>query len=247
MLRRLVGDLHVHTFLSPCAAREMSPRAVVARCVALGLDIIAITDHNSGLNVEQTVFEARGTELAVIGGIEVQTREEVHVITLLPDLESLAKWDASVRRALPPGQNTPEIFGEQWVVNPRAGSTRQETAFLAARTTLSIDEVVSRVGRLGGLCIPAHVDRPSFSMLGQLGFIPPHLDLPALEVSRNVNEDQARRTLPAAAGRRLVCSSDAHTLSDIGTGCSVFTVERPTLPEIIMAVRGEGGRNVEIE
>ena len=115
MVRAFAADLHVHTYLSPCAAREMSPQAIVGRCLELGLDIIAPADHNSAANVEAVASAAAGTGLVVICGMEVCTKEEVHVLTLLPDARAMAEWESKVASSRAPGTNVPAIFGEQWV------------------------------------------------------------------------------------------------------------------------------------
>jgi hypothetical protein len=247
MLRAWAADLHVHTFLSPCASRDMSPGAVVRRCREVGLDIVAITDHNAAGNVARAMAEAATAGLVVVPGMEVCTREELHVLTLLPDLSRAAQWDAVVRRALTPGENVPEIFGEQWVQDACTGVISNETALLAAPTRLSLEDVVRKVTALGGACIPSHVDRAAFSILGQLGFVPEGLDLAGLEISRVVGRKEALLRMPHIAGYGLVSSSDAHSLDEIGLGCSLLWIEAPTAAEIVLALRGALGRRVEIE
>ncbi|MDD3598775.1 MAG: PHP domain-containing protein [Bacillota bacterium] len=247
MVRAFAADLHVHTYLSPCAAREMSPQAIVGRCLELGLDIIAPADHNSAANVEAVASAAAGTGLVVICGMEVCTKEEVHVLTLLPDARAMAEWESKVASSRAPGTNVPAIFGEQWVFSPQTGDIVQETSLLAAPTSLSLDEVVYGVGALGGICVPCHVDRRAFSILAQLGFVPEHLDIPALEISRIITGDEARTAFPGICGRTLVSFSDAHFLNEIGLGCSLFGIEEPTFDEIALALRGEAGRWVQVE
>ena len=247
MLRAWAADLHVHTFLSPCASRDMSPGCVVNRCCEVGLDIVAITDHNASGNVARTMAEAAAAGLVVIPGMEVCTREELHVLALLPDLARAAQWEAVVGRALTPGANVPEIFGEQWVQDARTGAISSETALLAAPTRLSLEDVVRQVTALGGACIPSHVDRAAFGILGQLGFVPEGLDLAGLEISRAISRKEALLRMPHIARYSLVSSSDAHSLDEIGLGCSLLWIEEPTLAEIVLALRGVGGRRVEIE
>jgi len=250
MLRAWAADLHIHTFLSPCASRDMSPGAVVRRCREVGLDIVAIADHNTAGNVARATAEsARGptTGPVVIPGMEVCTSEELHVLTLLPDLACAAQWDAVVRRALAPGENVPEVFGEQWVQDASTGAIRSDTGLLAAPTRLPLAYVVSQVTALGGACIPSHVDRTAFSIFSQLGFIPQGLDIAGLEVSRAISRKQAVLRLPEIAGYGLISSSDAHSLDEIGLGCSLLWIEEPTVAEIILALRGALGRRAEIE
>ena len=250
MLGAWAADLHIHTYLSPCASRDMSPGAVIRRCREVGLDMVAITDHNAMGNVARAMAEAAqgpATGPVVISGMEVCTREELHVLTLLPDPTRAAQWEALVRRALTPGENVPEIFGEQWVQDAGSGAISSDTALLAAPTRLSLADVVREVTALGGACIPSHVDRVAFSILGQLGFVPEGLDIAGLEVSRAISRDEALLRMPQIAGYGLISSSDAHSLGEIGLGCSLLWMEEPTVAEIILALRGAWGRRVEIE
>lgn len=247
MVQGFAADLHIHTFLSPCAGREMNPKAIVGRCLDLGLDIIASADHNSAANIEALAAAAEGTGLTVICGMEVCTKEEVHLLTLLPDLSAMHEWELIVAPHRATGRNIPEIFGRQWICSPRTGDITEETALLSAPTTLSVDEVVDGVDALGGISVPCHIDRRAFSIVAQLGFVPDHLDIPVLEISRTITATEARAKFPATQGRVLLSSSDAHTLEEIGLGCSLFWLEEPTFAELILALRGEAGRYVQVE
>jgi predicted metal-dependent phosphoesterase TrpH len=88
-MREFRADLHIHTCLSPCADLDMHPRAIVERAVAEGLDIIAICDHNASENVPYVTAAARGKPLAVIGGMEIASAEEVHVLALFDNPDGL--------------------------------------------------------------------------------------------------------------------------------------------------------------
>ncbi|HNX58188.1 MAG TPA: PHP domain-containing protein, partial [Spirochaetota bacterium] len=56
----LRADLHIHSCLSPCGSLDMSPSRIVERAVESGLDVIALTDHNSALNCPALEEAARG-------------------------------------------------------------------------------------------------------------------------------------------------------------------------------------------
>jgi len=232
----LRADLHLHTCLSPCADREMSPPAVVRRGREKGLHVIAICDHNSAENVEAAIRASEDAGLAVIGGIEITTREEVHVLGLFKDDRALQSVQEVVYENLR-GENDPEAFGEQWVMNERGEVVRHSARLLIGATGLSLEEVVQTIHRLGGLAIAAHVDRPRFSLISQLGFVPAGLGLDGVEVYSDkppaVPEDLA-----------VVRSSDAHRLEEIGCRYTRFLVERPTASEIGMALRRIEGRRI---
>lgn len=240
-LRPFRADLHVHTVLSPCASYRMAPGRIVARALEVGLDIVAIADHNSAANVRAVVEAARGTGLRVLPGMEVESREEVHVLSLFEEVEQAEAWQEVVYAHLPDLPNDEAAFGAQLVVSADDGYIRHEGRRLLVATFLGLDELVERVVGLGGVVIPAHVDRPAYGLVGVLGFVPPGPDFLALEVSRH-----AGLAKYVAPGRACIRSSDAHDLGEVGRATTVFHLASPTLAELRLACRGEAGRWVEV-
>jgi hypothetical protein len=235
-MRELKADLHVHTCLSPCARNEMTPTAIVRQAKTRGLDMIAICDHNSAENVAAVAKAGQRGSVSVIPGIEVTSREEVHVLGWFDAQESLMRMQAVVYDHLP-GENDPRAFGRQVVVDQWDQATRINTNLLIGATTLTLEQVVGAIHDCGGLAVASHVDRPSFGLVGQLGFIPDGLELDALEVS-------PRASVKDWGHFPLVTSSDAHSLEDIGKSYSRFLVQEGTVEEIRKAFRGEHGRRV---
>jgi hypothetical protein len=214
----------------------MSPPAVVREARKRGLHVIAVCDHNSTENVEATGRAAEDAGLAVIGGIEICTREEVHVLGLFKDDQALESAQEVVYENLS-GENDPEIFGEQLVMDERGEVTRHNSRLLIGATDLTLEEVIRIIHRLGGMAIAAHVDRPSFSVISQLGFIPPGLRLDGVEVCYD--------KLPALPeDLAVVRSSDAHRPEEIGSRYTRFLLEEPTASEIEMALRRIEGRRI---
>ena len=243
MMRWFRADLHVHTVLSPCAAVEMTPRNIVRHAQAAGIDIVAITDHNAGDNVAAALRAATGTTVAVLPGMELQTREEVHLLARFGKMREFVKWCEFVLPRRSALRNDETRFGAQFVVDETDELIRIEEAMLLASTDLSLEEAVAQINTLGGIAITAHVDRPMFSCLTQLGFIPPDLGLAAVEVSRNTRVESARKKLPRIGDLPIITSSDAHTIEDLISGPkTMFLAETPTLAEIRQALAGEEGR-----
>ena len=245
MTRWFRADRHVHTVLSPCAAVEMTPRNIIRHAQSAGIDIVAITDHNAGDNVAAALRCAMGTDVTVVPGMEVQTREEVHLLTLFEKMRDFAKWCDFVAHHRSTLQNDDQKFGAQFVVDEADELIRIEPNMLLASTDLSVEEVAGQVAGMGGITIAAHVDRPSFSVVSQLGFIPPDSGLDAVEVSRNTRVDQARSKFPAIGSLPVISSSDAHMIDDFISGPkTMFFMEAPTLSEIRQALAGKEGRRV---
>jgi predicted metal-dependent phosphoesterase TrpH len=235
-VRVLRADLHIHSCLSPCAELEMTPSAIVSQARERGLDLIAICDHNSTENVRAVSCCAEETDLAVIGGIEMTTREEVHMVGLFPDQHALDLVQEVVYEKLD-GDNSPEFFGEQLVVDEHDQVIRHNSKLLIGATALSLEETVALIHRVAGIAIAAHIDRPSFSLISQIGFVPPELALDAVEVCSGELPPLAKR-LP------VVRSSDAHRLAEIGSRSTPLLVQEGTLPELRLAFRYAQGRRI---
>lgn len=193
----------------------MIPPLIVRRALALGLGLIAITDHNAAANCAAVVQAAAGTGLMVLPGMEVQTREEIHVLCLFDTVEQALTWQGTVFDHLPDQPNLEEVFGAQYVVDAAGDYVRTEARLLLASTDLALEDVVHRVHALGGMAAPAHIDRPSFSLLANLGFVPPHLTVPALEIFRFTDPPELLAQHPDLAPWPLFRSGDAHRLQEI--------------------------------
>ena len=241
-LRRLRADLHIHTCLSPCGELTMSPRAVVERARASGLDIIAVTDHNTTENAAAVIEAAAGTGLAVLPGIEMTTAEEVHILGLFEAGTDLGPFQEEVYRNLPDVPSKMKFVDDQVIVDAADYVTGFSPRCLFGATLFSVQEAVGLIHRHGGLVIACHVDRESFSIISQLGFIPPNLELEAVEVSPRVSPDEARRRFGSSDRPPVVRFSDAHKPEEIGTATTDFLVEGPGLDEIRRALAGEDGR-----
>lgn len=203
-------DFHIHTALSPCGDNDMTPNNIVNMAMIKGLDAIAITDHNSCGNVRSAI-KAAGDGLLVVPGMEIETAEEVHMVALFPDVETAEKMESIIIDSCPPVMNRPEIFGNQYYMNENDEVVGEEERLLVTASGLDIYEVVDKVTALGGVVYPAHIDRSSYSVLSNLGFIPPDLKFGAVEITSANRETMEKDYLDYG----IITSSDAHYLWDI--------------------------------
>ena len=238
----LRADLHVHTVLSPCADIEMIPPLIVQQAIEKGIHLIAITDHNATANIEAVQKAARGTELIILPGMELQTVEEVHLLCLFDLPEQAAAWQRVVERALPQVANNIDFFGEQFVVDETGDFVRREEQLLLTSTTLTIRQAWEGVTALGGLLIPAHVNRKAFGLLPVLGLVPEDTPLDIFEISRHLSPSQARSAFPQIAANAIIQDGDAHFLEDI-VGPNQFLVDHPSVKEIRKAILHLEGRS----
>ena len=242
-MKRFKADLHIHSCLSPCGDLDMSPRAIVRKSLEVGLDLIAVCDHNSAENVAAVIRAASEKTLWVLPGMEVSSREEVHTLAIFDRVDQVLQMQEWVYSRLR-GTNRPELFGDQVVANEFDEVEGFNDRLLIGAVQISLAELVKQVHRLGGLSIASHVDRPSFSILSQLGFVPKDLNLDALEVSVHTDRESARKGIPGVEDCALLSFSDAHFLSDVGTASTSFLMEAPCVSEIRLALKEQEGRRV---
>ena len=241
MLRRFRADLHIHTCLSPCGDLRMSPRNITAQAGKRGIMLLAVCDHNSAENVAAVMKAAETSDVTVLPGMEVCSREEIHVLAIFEDLESVLSLQSMVYEHLT-GKNNPEVFGLQVVANERDEVMGYQDRLLIGAVNLPVEAIVETVHRLGGVAVASHIDRESFSVISQLGFIPETLKFDALELSSNIGDEEARRRFVAYGDSTFIRNSDAHELQDLGKNTSEYMLDHPSFREIQMAFRKLDGR-----
>jgi PHP family Zn ribbon phosphoesterase len=251
-MKGLLADLHIHTALSPCADRAMRPRAIVEDAVRKGLAMIAICDHNSAGNVAAVcrAAETAGSGLlTVIPGIEISTAEEVHVLGFFPSVAAALRVSDRVRESLvdttPPRGSSLPFWSEQLLLDAWDREVGTEDRLLGLSCTLDLGGAVALIRDNRGLVAAAHVDRRSFSIIAQLGFVPKELVLDALEISA-AGAARGRAEEFRKLGLPLVSGSDSHCLEEIGSGCTVLLVDEPSFEELRLALSGCAGRRCTV-
>lgn len=246
-MRWYVADLHLHSALSPCALREMTPAAMARALAVAGVHLAAITDHNSCENAGAFVAACQRLDITPLVGMELETREEVHLLCLFGSVESGEGWQEYVYGRLPYREDRARAFGTQWRFDGEGKPIAPLERLLTISSEIGLEEACAEVKARGGLCIPAHIDRPSYSLLAMLGLIPRELPVPALEISSMVREDDVRLRLGAGlGGRQLVSFSDAHCLDDIWPGRTALWLAQPSWAELELALAGRDGRRVVV-
>jgi hypothetical protein len=207
------------------------------------LDIIGICDHNTTENVMAVKKAGAMKGVTVIGGIEITSQEEVHILALFDNDADLVSIQNTVYEHLP-GENDEDAFGEQLIVDEKDRILGINKKLLIGATTLMVEQIVEIVHKLGGTAIASHVDREAFGIIGQLGFIPEGLDIDGLEISPLNSVKDVRARLPQVSNFPVVSFSDAHYLEDIGKRTTSFLIEEPSIEELGKAFRDVEGRKI---
>ena len=250
-------DLHIHSCLSPCSDEDMTPNNIVNMALLKGLDIIAVSDHNSVELVRTIMSLGSQAGLLVVPAMELCTSEEIHLLCLFPSLEAAARVAGKVFEGVAVPANRPDIFGHQWILDEADEPVREESHMLLAASGLDVESALAAVRGVGGVAIPAHVDRDAYSILATLGSIPPEYGLHVVEASRGffpmlepLNVGTSWRAQegsvgfsPAETTGLLPClmNSDAHHLWDIAEPEQAIELPERTAAALMDALtRGQG-------
>lgn len=236
---RYYYDMHLHSCLSPCGDRDMTPYNLVNMAALNELDIIALTDHNSSKNCPAALEVAKRVGITLICGMELCTDEEIHVVCLFPSLEKAMEFDEYVNSKLLPVKNKPEVFGEQLILNEQDEVVGHEETLLITAANISVENVVSLTEKLGGAAYPAHIDKSSYSILSSLGSIPAECDFKAAEISARGDVASLREKHEILRSVPLILSSDAHYLEDINPRRAWLELSEPSAEAVIEALRGK--------
>jgi predicted metal-dependent phosphoesterase TrpH len=217
----------------------MTPLRILKRAREAGLDMVAITDHNSAENVGAAVALGREMDVAVLPAMEIASSEEVHVLAVFSETGDVLDMQELVYRSIPVGAVTIDEY--QVIVNERDEVLGFNSRLLIGATDMKLEKLVQEIHGRGGLVVASHVDRGAFSISSQLGFAPEGLAFDAFEV---IDETAAARALLFHPRTPWLVSSDAHRLEDVGSRATKLHMEAPTFEELSMALHGEGGRSV---
>lgn len=211
----LYYDLHIHSCLSPCGDDDMTPGNIVGMAYVKGLDVIAVTDHNSCKNCPAAIFHGKNYGITVIPGMELCTAEEVHVLCLFPSIEDAMDFDAYVYSHMLPIKNKEKIWGKQQIMDEKDEECGRVENLLISATDISFGQAEQLAASYRGIAIPAHLDKSSTSLISNLGFIPPDSLFTCAEVHDMKKLHNLQKTNPYLHRCTILSSSDAHYLPDI--------------------------------
>ncbi len=206
-------DLHIHSCLSPCADNDCTPNNLAGMGVLAGLEIMALTDHNTCKNCPAFFDAARRHGIVPVAGMELTTAEDIHVICLFPTLEAAMEFDLAVGKRRILVKNRPDIFGEQLILDSDDKIIGTDEFLLSNATDISVSECFAFTRSHGGICYPAHIDRESNGIVSVLGTVPHDLPITCVEFHDEAKIDEYRSILPPDC--RTVVGSDAHFLWDV--------------------------------
>ena len=227
-MNRYNYDLHIHSCLSPCGDNDMTPANIAGMAAVKGLQIAALTDHNSTKNCPAFFKACKAYGIIPVAGMELTVSEDIHLLCLFRTLESAMEFGDKVEEYKLPVRNKPDIFGRQLIMDTGDTVLGEEENLLLNATALSLEDGTKLCRSMGGVCYPAHIDRPSNGAVAILGTFPDWLGYTAFEVSNAGSESEEKDKNPCLKDLRCVKNSDAHYLWDISeTGNTVELDDEP--------------------
>ena len=241
------ADLHIHSALSPCAENKMTPAEVVKKVIGLGIDVFSITDHNSGFNCAAFDTVAKEKDILFIPGIELQSSEEIHLLGYFPDIRTLETFcSLIVNPAMMEGmKNDPVRFGNQIRINTAGEPIDEEEHMLSMPLSLSIDELVHHIHQFDGIAVAAHLDR-GFSVVSQLGYLPPQLKLDAAEVWNTDKIEEIQCEFLKGSKLTIISSSDSHYLDMMKRPKMKMWLNNASVRDCLNSIKGSGPGRITI-
>ena len=240
-MMNLAYDLHIHSCLSPCGDDDMTPANIAGMAALKGLDVVALTDHNTCRNCPAFMAAAAEYGVLAVPGMEINTSEEVHAVCLFPNLEAALCFDSYVYGKLIRFPNNEAIFGKQQIYNEQDQVCGTEPNLLINATEISFDGLWELVRSYGGVMFPAHVDKTANSLIANLGFIPPDSRFRTAEVKDLKKLHQLQKDNPYLDKCRIISNSDAHYLEHMNEPELTLQVEEKTVQGIIDALLDGAG------
>ncbi len=240
-MKKLFYDLHIHSCLSPCGDQLMTPGNIVGMAKVCGLDVIAITDHNSCGNVAAAIHHGNVHDIIVIPAMELTTAEEVHVLCYFPNLESALSFSDFVYAKLPKINNREDIFGKQEYCNTDDIAVRTEPNLLINATTIPFDTLADLLSSYNGIMVPAHIDKASYSLLSNLGFVPPDSSFNTFEIYDISCLSKLKDQNPYLKNCKFIHNSDAHILESINGQVNFLEPQEMSVPSILSELNKKSG------
>ena len=208
-------DLHVHSCLSPCGSDDMTPNNIAGMSMLNGVQIAALTDHNSAQNCPAFFSACHQYGIVPIAGMELTTQEEIHMVCLFPSLESAMNFDAFIQDHRMKIKNRPKIFGNQLIMNEEDEIVGEIEELLITATDLDLTSAAKAVREFGGVPFPAHIEKSSNSVLAMLGIFPEEPNFTAAELHDVSKLEELKKSNPILNNLKIISDSDAHQLESL--------------------------------
>ncbi|MBQ3264646.1 MAG: PHP domain-containing protein [Ruminococcus sp.] len=232
-MQKYYYDLHLHSCLSPCGDMDMTPNNIVNMAKLLGLDVIALTDHNTCLNCEAAMKVGEEVGVLVIPGMELTTSEDIHAACLFPTLDKALAFSRCVDENRIHIRNKAQIYGRQVIMDENDEEVGEIEDLLLPASFIGISYAYQTAKRFGGICYPAHIDRDSLSILSVLGEIDPACGFKTAELADISRLNELKSQHPILDQMNIITCSDAHYLENMRDAANTLELAKLTREAVI--------------
>lgn len=214
-MSRYYYDFHIHSCLSPCGDDDMTPANIAGAATLAGLNIVALTDHNTVKNCPAFFKAARHYGIIAVAGMELTTAEDIHIVCLFEKLEEALAFGEEIEGHIVKVKNRPEIFGRQQIMDEEDNILGEEEFLLSNATDISVEDVPELVKIFGGVCFPAHIDRTANGIVSILGVFPEDAEFEVFELHTLEKRSEYENRFNHLKNKLCLTGSDAHYLWDM--------------------------------
>ena len=224
-MNRYYYDFHIHSCLSPCADNDMTPNNIAAVATLVGINVMALTDHNTSKNCPAFFSAAKKNGIIPIAGMELTTAEDIHIVCLFETLEEAMRFDGFVDEHRIKIKNKTEIFGEQLILDENDVQIGIDEYLLSNATDIPVDDVKKIVDGFNGISYPAHIDREANGIIATLGTFPEECGFDIAEFYDETKTDEYLKKYQSLNDKKILLSSDAHYIWDIKDKRGYFEID----------------------
>ncbi len=217
-------DFHIHSCLSPCADDDNTPNNIAGMATLNGLQVVALTDHNTCRNCPGFFKAAKKQGIIPIAGMELTTAEDIHIIFLFERLEDALLFDEEVNSRRILFENRVDVYGDQYIMDGDDEVVGTDPYLLSNATTITVEECPALAEKFGGICYPAHVDRQANGIIATLGTFPEIKGFKCCEFHDGDKTEEYLKNYPIG-NRKIIISSDAHFLWDMREDNDYFLID----------------------
>lgn len=214
----------------------MTPGNIAGMGALAGINVMALTDHNSCRNCPAFFSQCRNMGIIPVAGMELTTSEDIHVVCLFEDVNDALRFDKTVYERLIKFKNREDVYGKQLIFDENDEQTGEEEFLLSVATDISYDDVFSLVNEHNGIAFPAHIDREANGVVSTLGILPDTPDFPCVELYHLEKAEEYAARFPKIKEKPVITGSDAHFLTGIRDASVYFEAEAEGEAEIRKAL-----------
>ena len=184
-----------------------------------GLELIAITDHNSlkqQYYLEEIInHDILKGKIDYVHGVELQSIEKIHILAYFcknTNLKPIQEWIDKHLIKIP---NQSDYYGNQYIFNANDEIIETENNLLISSLDMDVYKIINQIHAFNGIAILAHVMAKKYGIYEVYHGIPADLDYDGIEVTSIRDLKKLKKSCLHLKDEYIFFNSDAHNLEAI--------------------------------